>query len=108
MFRVALESILGVTVTGGDALLLSPCIPAAWPGFSVRYRLPDDAASYEIVVVRADAAQTVATLDGAVLAIEGRAVVVPLNRDGQKHRVEVTLGHDVGPVYSARRHSTRG
>ncbi len=103
MFRVALESILGVTVTGGEALLLSPCIPKAWPGYSVRYRMPNDTTSYEITVTRSRAEHTVATHDGAPLAIEGRAVVVPLIRDGQKHLVEVRLGPDVGPVYTPRR-----
>ncbi len=103
MFRVTLESVLGVTVTGGDSLLLSPCIPAAWPRFSVRYRVPNDTATYEIDVVRGSGGGTIATLDGAPLAIEGRAVVVPLARDGRKHSVQVTLGPDAGPVYSARR-----
>ncbi len=103
MFRVALESILGVTVTGGESLLLSPSIPKAWPGYSVRYRMPNDTTSYEITVTRGRAEHTVATHDGAPLAIEGRAVVVPLVRDGQKHLVEVRLGPDVGPVYTPRR-----
>jgi cellobiose phosphorylase len=103
MFRVALESILGVTVTGGETLLLSPCIPAAWPGFTVRYRMPDGPESYEIEVTRGGTAQTIATLDGAPLAVEGRAVVVPFAGDGERHRVHVALGTDVGPVYSARR-----
>jgi cyclic beta-1,2-glucan synthetase len=102
MFRVALESVLGLTMTGGDTLLISPSIPAAWPGFSIRYRLANELTAYEIEVTRGESDRTVGTLDDAPLAIEGRAVMVPVRRDGQQHRVRITLGPDVGPVYVAR------
>jgi cyclic beta-1,2-glucan synthetase len=35
MYRVAIENILGVRLRG-NRLSLSPCIPAAWPGYEVR------------------------------------------------------------------------
>ncbi|MEO8138021.1 MAG: glycosyl transferase [Gemmatimonadota bacterium] len=102
MFRVALESVLGMTMSGGDTLLLSPCIPESWPGFSMRYRLPNDSTTYEIDVLRGGGEYTTGTLDGMPLSIEGRALVVPLKQDGQQHRIEVTLGADVGPRYASR------
>jgi cyclic beta-1,2-glucan synthetase len=36
-YRVALESLLGLTVRGGG-LSVRPCIPPSWPGFSLTYR----------------------------------------------------------------------
>lgn len=98
MFRVALESILGVTIQAGTALTLRPCLPAAWPGFSVWYRLPDGVTRYEIVVRRA-AGATVVRAAGIAARVEDGAVVVALVGDGASHRVEVDLGVDVGTRY---------
>ncbi|HEX2202776.1 MAG TPA: hypothetical protein VHG91_05750 [Longimicrobium sp.] len=88
MFRVALESVLGLTLRDGRALALRPCIPDEWPGFTLRYR--HCGATYEIAVTRGDEAS--ATLDGEPLAHEDGAVLVPLREDGAVHRVEVVLG----------------
>ncbi len=103
MFRVALESVLGLTLDRGESILLRPCIPAAWPGFRVCYRLPDGTTTYALEVVQGErGAGTEATLDGASLAIRDRAVVVPLVRDAGTHEVRVRLGGDVGPRYAPR------
>src|SRR3546814_17912366 len=40
MYRLVLESLLGLRLEG-DTLRLSPCIPADWPGYRVRYRFRD-------------------------------------------------------------------
>ncbi|MBA2244228.1 MAG: hypothetical protein H0W11_04680 [Gemmatimonadetes bacterium] len=103
MYRVALESILGMDLQQGREIALRPCIPADWPGFTLRYRLPDGETSYEIVVRRAETSsgQTIAQLDGEPLEIEDGAVLIPLVGDGVVHRVEVVLGQDVGPRYEA-------
>jgi cyclic beta-1,2-glucan synthetase len=98
MFRVALESVLGFTLRGGDTLVLRPCIPHEWPGFTVRHRLPDGRTTYEVVVTRGPA--TRASLDGADVPLDGAEVRVPLARDGAAHRVEVVLGPDAAPVYA--------
>jgi cyclic beta-1,2-glucan synthetase len=98
MFRVALESVLGFTLRGGDTLVLRPCIPDEWPGFTVRHRLPDGRTRYEVVVTRGT--ETRASLDGEEVPLEGAAVRVPLARDGAAHRVEVVLGPDSAPVYA--------
>ena len=95
MWRVAVESVLGVTVEGGDTLRLVPCIPAAWPGFSVRYRLPGDSGTvYTVAVDRGEAPAL--TLDGEPLALGGDLLGsgearVPLVRDGAEHHVHLTL-----------------
>src|SRR5581483_1990317 len=54
MFRVALESVLGFSVVAGTRIEVRPCIPHAWPGFTLRYRIAGDTeTTYEITVRRA-------------------------------------------------------
>src|SRR5690606_7962645 len=49
-YRVLVESVLGLRVTA-DALVLDPRIPADWPGFSLRYRLPDESGTTYVFTV---------------------------------------------------------
>jgi len=98
MFRVALESILGVTLEGGHTLVLRPCIPQEWPGFSVRYRLPDGKTHYHILVRRTGEA-TAASATGLDVRVENGAVRVELRSDGGSHTVDVALGPDAAPRY---------
>jgi cyclic beta-1,2-glucan synthetase len=98
MFRVALESVLRETIQGGRTLVLRPCQPAAWPGFTFRYRLPDGATRYE-VVVRRTAGASVVRAPGLAARVEDGAVLVELAGDGAAHRVEVDLGVDVVTRY---------
>jgi cellobiose phosphorylase len=97
--RVALESVLGVRGEGGDTLVVAPCVPDAWPGFSLDWRLPGDGTRYAVSVRnphgRADTV-VAATLDGHPVPVEGGAARVPLRRDGGTHVVEVTLGAEDG------------
>jgi cyclic beta-1,2-glucan synthetase len=95
MFRVALESILGVTLEGGATLRVRPCVPDDWPRFVVRLRLPDGRTRYEIEVRNPSRnASTVlsASVDGRTAPVEDGAAWLPLVRDGAVHRVAVTLG----------------
>jgi len=98
MFRVALESILGVTIRDGSTLVLCPCIPSGWPGFSVQYRLPDGRTQYHLVVKRTEGA-TAARGEGLLIRVEEGEVLVELRSDGGAHRVDIQLGPDVGPRY---------
>ena len=100
--RVALESVLGLSLHGGTVLALEPCIPAEWPGFTVRMRLGDGRTVYALDVRRGDGASTSATLNGEALAAGEGRVEIPLVRDGAEHRVSVVLGADAGPRYSPR------
>lgn len=98
MLRVTLESILGLEPSEGHVLRLRPCIPDDWPGFRLRYRLPDGGATYDIEVRNPDRnAQRVAAveIDGRIGEIERGAALIPLFRDGGPHRVAVTLSGSV-------------
>ncbi len=99
MFRVGLESILGLTVQQGRWLELRPCVPRDWPGFTIRYRLPGTETGYRIVVTQIVGGTTTVTLDGAALAVTDGAIRIPLSPDGRRHEVRVALGPGVGPHY---------
>jgi len=89
MYRVFLESVLGLTLEGGTALVLRPVIPAEWPGFSIQYRTPTG--TYTVAVTNGPGGHvSAATLDGAALEVEGSAVRVPLTPGD--HHVTVSLG----------------
>jgi cyclic beta-1,2-glucan synthetase len=95
MLRVALESVLGIVLEGGDTLVVRPCIPDAWPGFRVALRLADGRTQVELVVRNASgrAANVIGCLlDGTPAPIEGGAAHVPVPRDGARHRLEIELG----------------
>jgi len=95
MYRVAIESVLGFTLQGGDSIRIKPVIPAAWPKFSLRYRVPGGDTSYAINVINdsAGAAPRVAsaTLDGTSVRIVDGAALLPLTDDGAAHQVTVIM-----------------
>jgi cyclic beta-1,2-glucan synthetase len=97
MYRVALETILGVTIRAGSELVLCPCLPTSWRAFSVRYQLPDRRTVYDIQVRRAKGETTMAT--GAGARLENGALILPLVADLATHHIEIELGTDVGPRY---------
>lgn len=40
LYRVGLESVLGITLREGNTLQFQPCVPNDWDAYAVRYRLP--------------------------------------------------------------------
>jgi cyclic beta-1,2-glucan synthetase len=101
MYRVAIESILGLQLTGGDTLELRPCLPSSWPGYRARYRLPDGRTVYEIAVSRAEDADdpTAVWFDDEPLPLVGGTPVVPLVGDGARHRIILRLAEGAVPHY---------
>lgn len=95
MLRVTLEEILGLRLEEGRWLCLRPAIPDAWPGFTVRLRLPDGRTRYTIAAAnprrRARRVLT-AHVDGVPAAVADGAARIPLVADGGVHRVRVVLG----------------
>jgi cyclic beta-1,2-glucan synthetase len=88
MYRVALEGILGLE-RRGRFFSLNPCIPSAWPTYSIEWRF--GTALYTIVVENPErrcGGVASVELDGA--SVDPAAI--PLADDGRMHRVEVVLG----------------
>ncbi len=94
MFRVAVESILGFSTENGDTIVLNPSISAAWPGYRLTYRLPNESTCFDITVENPHGKEqgvSSATLDGQSIAILDGAAQIPLTHDGKSHRVIVGL-----------------
>jgi cellobiose phosphorylase len=95
MLRVALESVLGVTLEGGDTLVVRAAIPASWPGFRVRLRPWGRRGTCDVSVrnTSAEAPRVIgATLDGVTVTPAQAVARIPLADDGLDHRVEIVLG----------------
>ncbi len=90
LYRAGLEGILGFHLQG-DQLLLTPCVPKAWPRFEISFRYRS--ARYDIVVLNPGAVScgvACAAVDGeSLLPGESR---ISLRDDGITHHVQLTLG----------------
>jgi cyclic beta-1,2-glucan synthetase len=90
-YRVAMHHLLGLRplFEGGQRhLVIDPCIPKTWPGFSATYRMGK--AQYQITVKNprgVNRGVEHVELDGEAR----RDLRVPLVDDGKKHHVKVTL-----------------
>ncbi|MCE7987838.1 MAG: hypothetical protein DYG89_42275 [Caldilinea sp. CFX5] len=95
MYRLGIEAILGLQRVGA-MLVINPCIPQAWPGYTIRYRYGQ--AVYEIQVENPagiDCGVHRLTLDGEPIA--GNAI--PLVDDGLSHQVVLTAVQPVPPGF---------
>src|SRR5262249_38292660 len=88
LYRVMLETLLGFRLRGKH-LYIEPCIPKAWPSFTIAYR--HRSATYRIHVESPQGVERGVRevhVDGQ--RQEGKDVV--LLDDGQTHEVRVVLG----------------
>lgn len=90
MYRAGIESILGFHKQD-DHLLLTPCIPAQWPGFEITFR--HASARYEIVVENPNRVcrGVVNTVLDGIRQPDGITRIL-LQDDGATHRVRIILG----------------
>lgn len=93
MFRVALESILGLHFEHGDRLAIRPRIPDHWPGYQIDYRTPAGATIRIAVENPSGRPSRIvdAALDGQTLSPEVVSSGIPLPREGT-HSITITLG----------------
>ena len=90
MYRAGIEWILGFRLRGAS-LHLDPCIPRAWPRFSVVFRY--HSARYELMVENPRGATKGVTrveLDGVPITDGAREI--PLGDDGRTHQIRVEMG----------------
>jgi cellobiose phosphorylase len=100
MYRLIIESLLGLRLVSSPAgvhLLVSPCLPQAWPGYTLDYRFRQTLYRIEVMQVNEPSDAIGVRLDGQRQA-DGS---VPLLDDGGTHRVEI--GVQAAPLVDARR-----
>ena len=95
MYRLIIESLLGVrleTTTAGARLVFAPCLPAAWPGYTLDYRYRET--QYRIEVTQGDRCTDPIEieLDGAKQA----SAALALHDDGLPHHAIVRVR--IGPA----------
>jgi len=94
MFRVAVESILGMGIEEGNILTIDPRIDSAWPKYTIQYRMPEDDTHYEITVLNPQGKQsgvTSALIDGKSVSLVAGVAKIPLKKDGKTHQIEIRL-----------------
>ncbi len=93
MYRVALESVLGIQFNG-NFLLLNPVISKNWEGFTVDLLLDDHATKYHIAITNPHKLQS-GLLAGSVDGVEVRFCEAPakilLYKDGKVHQVRIDI-----------------
>ncbi len=88
MYRVGVESILGLRRRGGG-LHIDPCIPKEWPGYEMVFK--SGPAEYRIVVENPQGvSRGVRTLE--VDGVDCTGQNIPILEDGVVHQVRVVLG----------------
>lgn len=95
VWRVAVESVLGLRIENGDTLVLQPCVPDEWPSFQIDYRDPKSKTVYRIEVENpSGCAERVisALLDGEVISTDEGQARLPLLNDQALHHVLVIMG----------------
>jgi cyclic beta-1,2-glucan synthetase len=94
MYRVAIESIFGMSLEDGNTLVLNPCISRDWPRATLHYRLVDGQTTYAVTIEnpgRSERGVKSVTVDGESLAVENGIARVPLKFDGNEHRVSLRM-----------------
>ncbi len=94
MFRVAVESLLGLHLEQGTHLRIDPSISSDWPECKIRYRVDDKRTTYEITIRNPNGQQRgvkSASCDGQQIVVDHKGAHIPMVHDGLTHQVIVEL-----------------
>jgi cyclic beta-1,2-glucan synthetase len=86
MYRLIVESLLGLRLEI-DKLLITPCLPADWKGFTLHYRYRETVYHITVLQTCAGTGEISVSVDG----IEQHDQAIPLVDDHQEHLVEVKI-----------------
>jgi cellobiose phosphorylase len=84
MFKVGIESILGLNIKGDQGFTIEPNIPTSWDSYEIRYT--KDKSVYHIKVKRDKAQKKQIFVDGELI----ESTIIPFKEEGD-HLVEVTI-----------------
>ena len=86
LYRLIVESLLGLRLEV-DTLHVAPCLPADWPGFTLRYRYRETVYRIAVTQLPGGQGETKVTVDG----VERPDPAIPLVDDRREHAVEVKI-----------------
>ncbi len=89
LYRLIVESLLGLRLEG-NALRITPCLPAEWHGFKMHYRYRETVYHIIVTPMPAGKGETWVTVDG----VARDDAAIPLVDDHQEHAVEVRYRTD--------------
>ncbi|WP_372635142.1 GH36-type glycosyl hydrolase domain-containing protein [Fodinibius sp.] len=93
MYRVALESILGIQVKE-HVMTIQPAISSEWDSYRLEWRLRDGQTVYQLEINNPDRLQTgglEGTVDGEPVRFPEGKARIPLKSDNQKHSISLRL-----------------
>ncbi|MCC5920865.1 MAG: hypothetical protein LAT68_11595 [Cyclobacteriaceae bacterium] len=93
MYRVALESVLGLQIQQ-DVLYLRPAISEKWEEYRVDLLLDDDVTRYELIIsnpLRLQSGLLSGSIDGKAVHFSAPTARIPILKDGQQHHVLLVL-----------------
>ncbi|MCH8534813.1 MAG: glycosyltransferase 36 [Flavobacteriaceae bacterium] len=93
MYRVAIESVLGLQLNA-DSILLNPAISKEWKTFSLDLRLDDNKTTYHIQIDNPNQIESgllEGVIDGEKVKFEKSPALIQLKKDHHKHRIKLTI-----------------
>lgn len=98
-YRVALEYLLGMRVRP-EGISFTPCVPGDWDSFEVHVRVGQTTWQFTILL---DESSIGTTNHPEFESVQNIGAVVPVNDDGQSHRVLIRSGNAVVPSATINR-----
>jgi cellobiose phosphorylase len=94
MYRVMIESILGIEIRGGNQLLLKPLVLPEWKSYRITVRSLDGNTSYRIDISNhqkiADG-EWEAMLDGEKVDVDNGRLTVTMMNDQEEHDIQLAI-----------------
>ncbi|MGM0545196.1 MAG: GH36-type glycosyl hydrolase domain-containing protein [Bacteroidota bacterium] len=94
MYRVVLESILGITITDGNRLHVRPLIIPEWKKYEVTIQNKENDSEFRVLVLnydKRDKGVLTATLDGEQIAVQGGVVSCSMNGRSQHQQLKIEV-----------------
>jgi cellobiose phosphorylase len=94
MYRVILESILGIETQNNNTLIINPSISPEWKSFSVNLNHRESGTRYSILVKNPGNNQTgpiKGTDNGEEVRTTEKGAKLTLKKDGARHKVVLTI-----------------
>ena len=90
MYRLIVESLLGLRLEV-DKLHFAPCLPADWPGFTMRYRYRETIYRIAVAQSRTGAAEKPGEMTMTVDGVQRTEKAILLIDDRREHAVEIAM-----------------